>query len=156
MTCKTLTVEYIKDFTSEAVPKMIGAGMGVLLPAVEKALDRAVGNPAYLLHNSESTGSLFNSISVSNSFIRDNGTRFFANVYFKGEDDRKNPIRQGEKAAYLNYGTGSRKTTNGEYRGSTHKTDFAPKAAASSKKEVYTVMEAVLERELREENNNGK
>jgi hypothetical protein len=78
-------------------------------------------------------------VRVSKTFFKDSGTRFVANVYFDGHDKRG--MRQGEKAAYLQYGTN---------RGMTA-THFATRAAADAKSQVNRAMEAVLESELKTE-----
>lgn len=148
-------IEYVPSFIPAVVPQMIQVGMGVLEPVVRKNLDRAIGNPAYLNQPSRSTGSLRNSIRVSNTFIRNNGTKFFANVFFEGHDKRG--MRQGEKAAYLNYGTGltetrRRTTRSGQLvsTGDTHRTRFASTATRSSavRAKVEAAMQEVLQREL--------
>ena len=146
-------IAFVPDFTPEVTPKMIAAGMDVLRPKVEQNLKRVVANPAYLFQDSRSTGSLFKSISTSNTFFRDGRTRFFANIYFEGTDEkrldpkenlieRKSPIRQGEKAAYLNYGATRTK------RGTTHRTLFKNKADTAAKRGVETAMQKVLNEAL--------
>jgi hypothetical protein len=155
---KPFEIEFIPDIISLAAPKMVRAGSEILEPIVRRKLEQTIGNPGYLVSGakSKSTGSLVNSIRVSNTFIRDNGTRFFANVFFDGYDKRG--MRQGEKAAYLHYGTGKggtrvRTTGNGNRAstGNTVATKFATRAANSAKANVHAAMQAILERELREE-----
>jgi hypothetical protein len=141
-------IEFIPEFTAIAAPKMARAGAEVLAPMVRKKIHATTGQDA--------TGSLFRSVSVSHSFIRDNGTRFFANVYFEGYDARG--MRQGEKAAYMQHGTGKssprrRMAQNGKMvsTGSTPRTNFAGRAENSARAQVIAAMQAVLERELRGE-----
>ena len=156
---KAFEIEFIPDFTATVAPKMIQAGAAVLEPVVKRTLQQTVGNQRYLVGKSKSTGSLVESIRVSNTFIRDAGTRFFANVYFIGIDATGK--RQGEKAAYLNYGTGKGgirvRSVNGKRvsTGNTAQTKFATRASSSAQRNVRAAMLAVLEKELRGEFNNG-
>jgi len=154
-------VEYLPDFTPIVTPLMIQAGIGVLERKITEQLEKTIGNPSFLTQESQSTGSLINSIRVSNTFFRDNATRFFANVFFDGYDKRG--MRQGEKAAYLQFGTGANAKRGNPYRprrykghdvsaGSTHRTQFSTKASRAARAPVMAAMKAVLERELRLEN----
>lgn len=157
-------VSYLPDFTPIVTPLMIQAGIGILERKITAQLEKAIGNPSYLVQDSRSTGSLIDSIRVSNTFFRDNATRFFANVFFDGYDKRG--MRQGEKAAYINFGTGANSKRGGPYRprrfkghdvstGSTHRTQFASKASRAARPQIMAAMQAVLERELKFENTPG-
>lgn len=137
-------IEFIPDFTPYIVPKMIEAGMEVLKDAVGKSLKHAIGNQALLKQKSRSTGGLFESTSVSHTFIRDRATRFQANIYFKG--NAPNGMRYGERAAYKEYGT-----PNGDRqgRGQVAASDFASNAYEAVRSRMNAVMKAVLENELK-------
>jgi hypothetical protein len=134
-------IDYLLDFTPIVAPKMITAGMEVLEPIVKRHLGHVIGNEKILAQKSRSTGSLFRSMKVSNAFIRDNGTRFQANIYFEGHDRRG--IRQGEKAKYMEYGTSRNK------RGETMATRFASSAIQAARARVTAAMVQVLEDELK-------
>ncbi len=141
---REFTVGYVPDFTPYIVSKMIKAGMEVLEEAVSKSLRHATGNPALLKRKSRSTGGLFESMSVSHTFIRDRATRFQANIYFKGR--APNGMRYGERAAYKEYGT-----PNGDRqgRGQVEASDFASNAYASARSRMDAVMRAVLDEEIK-------
>ena len=161
-------IDYMTDFTPVVTPLMIQAGIGVLERKITQQLEIAIGNPSYLVQESRSTGSLIDSIRVSNTFFRDNATRFFANVFFDGEHKRKSQtIRQGEKAAYLQFGTGANskrgggssrhqktiKNENGflSSTGSTTRTQFSTRATRAARAPVMAAMQQIFERELRME-----
>jgi hypothetical protein len=155
---KPFEIHFVPDVISIVAPIMVNEGGKILKPVVRQKLVQEIGNPRNLVAGakSKSTGSLQNSIRVSNPFIQDNGTRFFANVYFDGYDEKRN-IRQGEKAAYFHYGTGKsgirvRTADNGKRvsTGSTTKTNFARKAERASQASVEAAMRAVLDKVLME------
>jgi hypothetical protein len=126
---QVFVIETLKDFTVECSRKMINAGMEILEPAVRSSLENAIGKN--LKHESRSTGSLLQSITVSNMFIRREDTFFKANIFFKA---------QGNKANWKEYGT---------ERG--QKPSFFVKRAVNvSRKRVETAMQQVLERELKD------
>jgi len=122
----SMDIEYLEDFTIEAAPRMVEAGVRILEAEVRASLSRVLSG--------RSSGGLFRSVSASHTFIENNATRFRANVFFKGADG----VNHGHKAAFLEYGATRAK------RGVMEATHFAESALRSAEGRVVEEMERVL------------
>ncbi len=148
MAGQKVRVEYLGDITTKIVPKMVEAGIAVQEPEIRKALADVIQET----HGEDKnrSGGLLSALTSSHTFFKRKNTYFKANTYFKRTVTVNDTVvHQGNKAGWLEYGTGERFTKAGEYRGKVTASHFTERASNFIGNRALAAMQAVLDEEIK-------